>query len=618
MIRFKWHGFIGVILLLTLSLGACGSTPAAQQQVPGAESAALDTYVAPGKLDDYYMFSSGGHSGQVLVYGLPSMRRIRTLNVFSHDPATGYGYSEESREMLGDISWGDTHHPALSETKGEYDGRWLFINDNANSRIARINLQTFQTDEILGPIPNLSGLHGGPFTTPNTEYIFGATRFAIPLPKGTYASLDDYAEKFFSPVAGIKVDQTSGKMNLAWEVLLPPIDLDLADSGKKDSEGWVFFSSYNSEMAHENLEVNASQNDRDFLVALNWKAAEQAAAEGKGKTMDGALMLDPREIEGIAYLIPVPKSPHGADVSPDGKYLVASGKLASQTTVYDIAKIKEAAAAKNTEADFWGLPVLKYDAVRVAEVPVGNGPLHTQFDDKGFAYTSLFVDSAIAKWRMSPPWDVVDTVPIQYNVGHLAAAEGDTVSPDGHWLVALNKFSKDRYLSVGPSKPESLQLIDISGDKMKVVYDAPVDLEPHYAQIIKADKIKAIDVYAADPSREHSIWSPDQARVERNGKDVTIYMIAIRSHIAPEKIEVNEGDNVTIYVTTIEQIADESHGLGVDGYNLNVQIDPGETKTLKFVANKPGVFAFYCTNFCSALHQEMQGYLMVKPAAGTR
>ena len=600
--------------LLGLALAACSAAPAPQQSVPGAEEAALKTYVPGGKLDEYYMFSSGGHSGQVFVYGLPSMRRLRTLNIFTTDPATGYGYSEESKEMMQGLTWGDTHHPALSETGGEYDGRWLFINDNANSRIARVNLQTFQTEQILGPIPNLAGLHGGPFATPNTEYIFGATRFAIPIPKGTYVPLEDYAEKFFSPVAGIKVDPQSGEMNVAWQILLPPIDLDLADSGKKDSDGWAFFSSYNSEMAYEKLEVNASQNDRDFIVAMNWKAAEAAAAAGQGELVDGVRMLDPRTIEGLVYLIPVAKSPHGADVDPSGKYIIGSGKLASQTTVYEFAKMLAAIEAKDFEANFWGLDVLNYNTVRIAEVPVGNGPLHTQFDDRGFAYTSLFVDSAVAKWRMSPPWDVVDTVPVQYNVGHIAAAEGDSVSPDGKWLVSLNKFAKDRYLSVGPSKPESLQLIDISGDKMKVVYDAPVDLEPHYAQIIKADKLTPLDIYAKDESRPNSVWTPEQTRIERNGTDVRVYMLAVRSHFTPEQIEVNEGDHVTIYITNIEQTIDESHGLGIDGYDVNVQIDPGETKTVAFIADKPGVFPFYCTNFCSALHQEMQGYLLVKPA----
>jgi nitrous-oxide reductase len=609
----RWLFGVTFVLALALGLGACTTAPQASQQVPGAEQAALETYVPGGKYDEFYMFSSGGHSGQVFVYGIPSMRRIRTLDVFSTDPATGYGFSDESRTKLGNLTWGDTHHPALSETNGDYDGRWLFINDNANARIARVNLQTFQTDQILGPVPNLSGLHGGPFVTPNSEYVFGATRFSIPLPKGTYAPLEQFKDKYFAPVAGVKVNKDTGEMKLAWEILLPPIDLDLADAGKLDSDGWMFFSSYNSEMASSNLEVNASQNDRDLLVAMNWKAAEEAANANKGEQMDGVQMLDPRKTPGLVYLIPVAKSPHGSDVSPDGRYIVASGKLASQTTVFEFAKIKDAIAKNDTEATFWGLPVLKYDDVRVAEVPVGNGPLHTQFDGKGFAYTSLFVDSAVAKWRLGPPWDVVDTVPVQYNVGHIAAAEGDTEHPAGHWLVSLNKLSKDRYLSVGPSKPESLQLIDISGDKMKVVYDAPVDLEPHYAQIIKADKIKAIDIYPKDDKRANSVWTPDQARIERNGKDVKVYMMAVRSHFVPEKIDVNQGDHITIYVTNIEQTVDESHGLGIDEYNVNLQIDPGETKTVEFSADKPGVFAFYCTNFCSALHQEMQGYMLVKP-----
>lgn len=613
--RYTWTVHLATILLLSIALTACTAPTAQNQQgVAGAEESALKTYVPGGKLDEYYMFSSGGHSGQIFVYGIPSMRRLRTLNIFTNDPATGYGYSEESREMMQGLTWGDTHHPALSETGGEYDGRWLFINDNANARIARVDLQTFQTKQILGPIPNLAGLHGGPFTTPNTEYVFGATRFPIPIPRGSYVPLEQFAEKFFGPVAGIKVDPQSGEMKLAWEILLPPINLDLADAGKKESDGWIFFSSYNSEMAYEQLEVNASQNDRDFIVALNWKAAEAAANAGQGELSEGVPMLDPRKIPGLVYLLPVAKSPHGADVSPDGKYIIGSGKLASQTTVYGFAEMQKAIAAKDFEAEFWGLPVLNYANVRLAEVPVGNGPLHTQFDDKGFAYTSLFVDSAVAKWRISPPWDVVDTVPVQYNVGHIAAAEGDSVSPDGKWLVSLNKFAKDRYLSVGPSKPESLQLIDISGDKMKVVYDAPVDLEPHYAQIVKADKITALDVYPKDENRPNSVWTPSQTRVERNGTDVRVYMIAVRSHFTPEKIEVNEGDHVTIYITNIEQTVDESHGLGIDGYDINIQIDPGETKTVAFTADKPGVWPMYCTNFCSALHQEMQGYVLVKPA----
>lgn len=137
-IHRRWPMMLGALLAAAAVLAACSTAPQSNQvvAVPGAEQAAINTYVPGGKLDEYYMFSSGGHSGQVFVYGIPSMRRLRTLDVFSSDPATGYGYSDESRAMMNNLTWGDTHHPALSETNGDYDGRWLFINDNANARIA--------------------------------------------------------------------------------------------------------------------------------------------------------------------------------------------------------------------------------------------------------------------------------------------------------------------------------------------------------------------------------------------------------------------------------------------------------------------------------------------------
>src|SRR5262249_9662293 len=127
------------------------------------------------------------------------------------------------------------------------------------------------------------------------------------------------------------------------------------------------------------------------------------------------------------------------------------------------------------------------------------------------------------------------------------------------------------------------------------------------------DKIKAIDVYPRDEKRPNSVWTPDQARIERSGKEVTVYAMAVRSHFVPEKIEVNQGDHVTVYMTNIEQTVDESHGFGIDDYNINIPTDPGEAKSVGFTAGRRGVFAFYGRTFCAALHQEMQGYLLVKP-----
>ncbi len=328
--------------------------------------------------------------------------------------------------------------------------------------------------------------------------------------------------------------------------------------------------------------------------------------------VDGIKMLDPKTAEGIVYLLPIAKSPHGVDVSPDGKYIVGSGKLQSITTVFNIEKIKTAIDKKDFTGSEDGIPVLNYDAVKDAEINVGLGPLHTQFDGDGYAYTSLFVESAVAKWKLGT-WEVVDKVPVAYNIGHLCAAEGDTKNPDGKYLVALNKLSHGRHLSVGPSQPEASQLIDLGGEKMSVLVDAFTEPEPHNAQMIKADKLKPIEVYPKEENKNpKAIWDVKDAKIVRNGKNVEVYMVMVRSSFEPYKIEVNKGDNVTIHMTNIEQTTDELHGLGILEYNINIVVDPGETKTVEFVAKKSGVFAFYCTNFCSALHQEMQGYLLVK------
>ncbi|MEK6649517.1 MAG: cupredoxin domain-containing protein, partial [Bacteroidota bacterium] len=340
--------------------------------------------------------------------------------------------------------------------------------------------------------------------------------------------------------------------------------------------------------------------------------AEQAIKDGKFRTIGGTKVIDPKDVAGVVYLLPAAKSPHGVDISPDGQYIIASGKLQSITTVFSFDKMLAAIAKKDFSSSEDGIPVLSYDAVKEAEVNVGLGPLHTQFDDKGFAYTSLFVESAIAKWKLGT-WEVVDKIPVSYNIGHLTAAEGDTKNPDGRYLIALNKLSHGRHLSVGPSQPESSQLIDIGGEKMSLLYDAFTEPEPHYAQIIKADKLNPIEVYPKEENKHpKAIWDIKDAKIVRNGRNVEVFMVAVRSSFEPWKIEVNKGDKVTIYLTNIEQTTDELHGFGLNEYNINIVADPGETKVIEFVADKAGVFPFYCTNFCSALHQEMQGYLLVK------
>ncbi|MEW6622171.1 MAG: Sec-dependent nitrous-oxide reductase [Bacillota bacterium] len=574
--------------------------------------AALKTYVPPGKHDEYYMVASGGHSGHIFVYGVPSMRRIRTIPVFTPDSAIGWGWTAESKEMLGGFTWGDVHHPSFSETGGDYDGRWLFVNDNANSRVARIDLDSWTVGQILGPVPNIYGPHGAVFVTPNTEYFMMASRFAGPIPFGTYAEIEKFSEEYKCNVSAIGIDPLTGEMELSWQMLLPPWSFDLSDAGKLVSDGWMFLTSYNTEEAYELLEVNASQRERDYILAINWRMVEEAVAGGKYTIIGGAKVIEPTDVPGAVYLIPCAKSPHGVDVTPDGKYIVGNGKLAPFVTVFSFEKFMECVNNGDFEGEERGMPIVNYDKVRVAEVEVGLGPLHTQFDDQGYAYTTLFVESAVAKWNLET-FEVVDKVQAHYCPGHLVAAHGDTVNPHGKYLVSLNKLAKDKFLSVGPSHPEAMQLIDLTSPRMKVLMDVPVDPEPHFAQMIHRDLIKTFKVYPKDESQPGAVYKKEDARIERDGNHVTVYMMSFRSRYYPDIVEVNEGDHVTWYVTNTDFDDDITHGFGICLYDINIEAQPGQTQKVEFVADKPGVWPFYCTNFCSALHQEMQGFLLVKP-----
>lgn len=636
-----------VVGALALTGAALSTSCKPKGMITKVESGTAEkVYVAPGKHDELYNVVSGGFSGQVTIYGLPSGRLFREIPVFSADPESGWGYSEESKPMLetshGSIPWDDQHHVALSQTKGEYDGRWIFANANNTPRIARISFETFRTEEIL-EIPNCSGNHSSPFITENSEYIIGGTRFAYPLDDegaNPDVPISSYKENFKSTVSMISIAPDTGKMKIAFQILLPGIDMDLARAGKGKSHGWMFFSCYNSELAHTLLEVNASQRDKDFIGAINWKKAEEYVKAGKGRVSkakyrhntwdehthtgksevkDEVIVLDPKELPGIVYFIPCPKSPHGCDTDPTGSYIVGSGKLAALIPVFSFDKLQKAIAAKEFEGDFQGIPVMKYDAILHGEVQKpGLGPLHTEFDDKGFAYTSMFVSSELVKWNVET-LQVVDRVPTYYSVGHMMVPGGTTAKPYGKYAVAYNKITKDRYLPTGPELTQSAQLYDISGEKMKLLLDFPTTGEPHYGEAIPASVIapKSKKIYKIEENNHpHATKSEKDARVVRDGNRVDVYMTAIRSHLAPDNIEgIKIGDEVYFHVTNLEQDWDIPHGFAIKGAsNAELLVMPGETSTLKWTPNRVGVVPFYCTDFCSALHQEMQGYARVSPA----
>lgn len=629
-----------LIALLTVLLAGCNGNKSTQQMLTG--EAAQAAYVPPGSYDEFYAFLSGGFSGQVTVYGLPSGRLLKEIPVFSRYPENGYGFNEETKAMFntsfGEVPWDDSHHVELSQTNGEFDGKWLFINGNNTPRIARVDLTTFETVEII-EIPSVAGLHCAPFITENSEYLVSGTRFSIPIPEKD-VPIDSYKENFKGLINYVGLNKESGEMSLAFQIEMPGFNYDLARNGKAKSHDWSFLTTYNSEQAHTLLEVNASQKDKDLMAIINWKKAEEYIAAGKGheraveyyhnlmddktgiahsELMKTTTILRPSECPGMVYFIPVPKSPHGCDVDPTGEYIVGNGKLSADQTVFSFDKLMAAIENKEFDGEIEGIPIIKFEAgLDGTVVKPGLGPLHTEFDGKGHAYTTYFISSEVVKWDLKTK-EVLDRQPTYYSPGHLMIPGGETRKPSGKYLVALNKITKDRYLPTGPELSQSAQLFDISGDKMKLILDFPTKGEPHYAQAIEASKISSNSkqYYPIEENKHPYVTMGEpNAKVERKGNEVHVYMTAIRSHLAPDNIEgIMTGDKVYFHVTNLEQDWDVPHGFAVQGaINAELLVMPGQTRTLLWEPKKVGVFPFYCTDFCSALHQEMSGYVRVSPA----
>lgn len=637
----KLRKYIPVFLAGMVVLGGLAGCQSGKTTGEKKNNKAAKAFVGPNEYDEFYGFLSGGYGGQLSVYGIPSGRHIYTIPVFSEEPTNGYGYSEETKALLntsfGHVPWGDLHHPELSQTDGKPDGRWVFVNENNTPRIARVNLKTFRTEEVI-ELPNSGGNHASPFVTPNTEYIFGHSRFAVPVEGKQDVPIDSYSKNFKGALSFIKVAE-DGEMNLDFQILVPGYDYDLSRAGKKVSDGWAFFTTYNTEEANTLLEINASQKDKDYVLAVNWKKAAEYVRQGKAEIMDAEYVhnfvdpetdiaksetrdkirvLDTRKVKGLVYYIPTPKSPHGLNVSPDGNYIVASSKLDADIPVHSFKKMMKAIEEKDFTGEIWGNPVLKYESVLAGRVDnPGLGPLHTEFDGRGHAYTTNFISSNVIKWNLDD-FKVLDQHKVRYAPGHLMIPGGDSAEPWGKYMLVMNKITKDNYLPTGPEMFHAAQLFDISGDKMELINNFPTEAEPHYAQSIPADLIKDQQVRyykLTENKNPYATLNEGDTKVVRKGNEVHVYMTAIRSHFAPDNIEgIKTGDTVYFHLTNLEQDWDIPHGFGIKGaQNAELLIMPGETRTLKWQPKKAGIFPFYCTDFCSALHQEMQGYVRVSP-----
>jgi nitrous-oxide reductase len=607
--------FFGKSALIGAGVVAAPMTAAMFTSMAQAQAvkAANSPHVAPGDLDEYYGFWSGGHSGEVRIMGVPSMRELMRIPVFNLDNATGYGLTNESKEILNsDYVTGDCHHPHMSMTDGSYDGKYVFINDKANTRVARIRCDVMKTDKILH-VPNIQAVHGLRVQkVPYTKYVICNGEFEIPMNNDGKAGMEDVST--YRSLFNV-IDAES--MEMAFQVMVDG-NLDNTDA---DFDGKYFAStSYNSEMGMNLGEMISAE--RDHVVVFSLARCEAAVKAGKFKTYNGnnVPVLDGRKGSELTRYIPVPKSPHGVNASPDGKYFIANGKLSPTVSILSIDKFDDLFANKIKERD-----------VVVAEPELGLGPLHTAFDGRGNAYTTLFLDSQVAKWNVEDAIKAHNDknvkylrqkMDVHYQPGHNHTSQGESRDADGKWLVVLCKFSKDRFLPTGPLKPENDQLFDISGDEMKLVHDGPTFAEPHDCIMVHRSKIKTKRVWDRnDPmfattvatAKADGVDLMGDNKVIRKGKNkVTVYMTSVAPTYGLSEFKVKLGDEVTVVITNLDQVEDVTHGFCMTNHGAQMEISPQQTSSITFTADKPGVQWYYCNWFCHALHMEMRGRMLVE------
>ncbi len=580
--------------------------------------AAVKTFMPRGGRDEYFGFVGTGNSGTMIVYGIPSMRIYKYVGVFSPEPWQGYGYDDESSLLLkkasldDKIDWyGDMRFPALSETNGNYDGKHLFYSDGANSRIAMLDLEDFETKQVLSH-PLFISCYPEAAVTPNTDWVIQTSQFPSTWNYRTASLKKDYDSKlksgitfwYFHNVKKVTKTGHAGRILKEKSITLelPPYTLGYFDVGKLAGDGL--------------LVGLADKGGKHYAYVVDYK---KVLGMKTNEINNFAVVPFPEALKANAVaLIELPAKANVLKVTPKGKYFVT---VDDQTNVFDFAKVKKAMAAKSyTGKADGGIPVIDTKSVLHGNMDFGGKVIDVAFEYRpDIAYASLHDAKKIVRWNYET-LKKEGEITLDFMPSYLMVPQGLSETPHSNYLTAVDKEVLYKNLqSVGPVRPSAQHLIDISGDKMQDLYTMTLPQCNMYGSVaVLRTTIKPIIRYPTGTNSRTGEISPfktvaGKEKIERKGNRVHVFGTLIRSHITPEIVQVNQGDIVTFHLTNLELAEDETHGFTIDTYGKHGSFEPGKTASLTFVADREGAFPYYCTEFCSALHLEMEGILMVKP-----